>query len=72
VVLHFAGTKEFEVGGDLVLKWDRVHEDKPSHTKFKQSRLGPYQIAYKVGLGTYSLKHWRRRIFITSPSMAKF
>ena len=31
---HKAGNKEFEVG-DLVLKWDHLHDEKGKHTKFQ-------------------------------------
>ena len=31
---HKAGKKEFEVG-DLVLKWDHLHDEKGKHTNFQ-------------------------------------
>ena len=31
---HKDGNKEFEVG-DLVLKWDHLHDEKGNHTKFQ-------------------------------------
>jgi hypothetical protein len=40
---NFAGEKEFQVG-DLVLKWDKSHEDKGKHSKLRQIWLGPYLI----------------------------
>ena len=41
-------TKKFEIG-DLVLKWDKVHEDIGKHTKFQKLWLGPFQIIEKIG-----------------------
>jgi len=35
--------------GDLVLKWDKVHEDKGKHTKFQKIWIGPFQIIEKIG-----------------------
>jgi len=40
--------KYFEIG-DLVLKWDKMHEDKGKHTKFQKNWLGPSQIIEKIG-----------------------
>jgi hypothetical protein len=37
----------FEVG-DLVLKWDKAHEEKGKHTKFQKLWLGPFQVAKKL------------------------
>ena len=28
--------------GDLVLKWDKAHEEKGKHTKFQKMWLGPF------------------------------
>lgn len=36
-------SKHLQVG-DLVLKWDKAHEDKGKHTKFQKMWLGPFQI----------------------------
>ena len=33
--------REFQIG-DLVLKWDKAHEEVGKHTKFKNLWLGPY------------------------------
>jgi hypothetical protein len=52
----FAGEKEFQVG-DLVLKWDKPHEDKGKHSKFQQLWLGPYLIKEKIGQGTFRLQN---------------
>jgi hypothetical protein len=48
------GEKEFQVG-DLVLKWDKPHEDKGKHSKFQHLWLGPYLIEEKIGQGTFRL-----------------
>ena len=47
--------KEFEVG-DLVLKWDKAHEEKGKHTKFQRMWLGHFQIIEVVGPSTIVLK----------------
>ena len=38
---HKARKKEFEVG-DMVLKWDHLHDEKGNHTKFQQLWIGPF------------------------------
>ena len=40
---HKSEKKEFEVG-DLVLKWDYLHDEKGKHTKFQHLWIGPFQI----------------------------
>jgi hypothetical protein len=51
---HKAKEKNFEVG-DLVLKWDRKNEPKENYSKFQNLCLGPFQVADKIGAGTYRL-----------------
>ena len=46
--LTSSDSKHFQVG-DLVLKWDKAHEDKGKHTKFQKMWLGPFQICEKIG-----------------------
>lgn len=41
-----AGKTNFSVG-DLVLKWDKAHEDKSKHAKFQSLRIGPYMVHEK-------------------------
>ena len=36
-------SKNFEIG-DLILKWDKAHEEKGKHIKFQRLWLGPFQI----------------------------
>jgi hypothetical protein len=50
----YTSEKEFQVG-DLVLKWDKPHEDKGKHSKFQQLWLGTYVIKEKIGQDTYRL-----------------
>eukprot|EP00253_Pinus_taeda_P015606 PITA_15606 len=50
-----SGSKDFQVG-DLVLKWDKAHEDKGKHTKFQKLWLGPFQICEKIGHSTFLLQ----------------
>jgi len=56
-----AGKVDFDVC-DLVLKWDKPHEDKGKHTKFQSLWIGPYIIHEKLGPHTYYLKSLDRRI----------
>ena len=46
--------KDFQMG-DLVLKWDKTHEEKGKHTKFQRMWLGPFLIAEIVGPSTFML-----------------
>ena len=46
------GPKLLQVG-DLVLKWDKAHEDNGKHTKFQKMWLGPFQIIEKIGPSTF-------------------
>ena len=50
-----SSNREFQVG-DLVLKWDKVHEEKGDHTKFQKLWLGPFVIAKKIGPSTFRLQ----------------
>ena len=52
---HKSKKKEFEVG-DLVLKWDYLHDEKGKHTKFQHLWTGLFQIAEKLGPLTYKLQ----------------
>jgi hypothetical protein len=51
LIKNSGGEKYFQVG-DLVLKWGNPHEDKGKH-----SRLVPFVIQEKIGLGTYQLQN---------------
>ena len=42
--------------GDLVLKWDKSHEEKGDHTKFQKLWLGSFVIAEKIGPNTFHLQ----------------
>jgi hypothetical protein len=55
---HKAKEKIFEVG-DLVLKWDKANEPKGKHSKFQSLWLGPFQVAERIGAGTYRLQNLR-------------
>eukprot|EP00253_Pinus_taeda_P013068 PITA_13068 len=50
-----SGSKQFQVG-DLVLKWDKAHEDKGKHSKFQKMWLGPFHICEKIGHLTFILQ----------------
>ena len=73
-------SQDLEVG-DLVLKWDKEHEDKGKHTKFQCLWLGPFIITEKLGPNTFRLQtlegdidnlpvngHLIKRYFCSSPS----
>eukprot|EP00253_Pinus_taeda_P028458 PITA_28458 len=53
--LASSSSKQLQVG-DLVLKWDKAHEDKGKHTKFQKMWLGPFHISEKVGHSTFILQ----------------
>jgi hypothetical protein len=55
---HKAKEKKIEVG-DLVLKWDKENESKGKHSKFQNLWLRPFQVAEKIGAGTYRLQNMR-------------
>eukprot|EP00253_Pinus_taeda_P019664 PITA_19664 len=50
-----SSSKQLQVG-DLVLKWDKAHEDKGKDTKFQKMWLRPFQINEKIGPSTYILQ----------------
>ena len=50
-----SASRDLEVG-DLVLKWDKEHEDKGKHTKFQCLWLGPFIIIEKLGPSTFRLQ----------------
>ena len=47
--------KNFQMG-DLVLKWDKAHEEKGKHMKFQKMWLGPFQIVEVIGPSTFVLQ----------------
>jgi len=55
------GKSKFGVG-DLVLKWDKSHEDKRKHMKFQSMWIGPYTIHEKLGPHTYHLQSLDEKI----------
>ena len=48
-------SRDLEVG-DLVLRWDKEHEDKGKHTKFQRLWLGPFIITENLGPSTFRLQ----------------
>ena len=50
-----SASRELEVG-ELVLKWDKEHEDRGKHTKFQCLWLGPFIIIEKLGPSTFRLQ----------------
>jgi len=55
------GKKSFDVG-DLVLKWDKPHEEKGKHTKFHLLWIGPLFVDEKLGHNSLKLKSLDGRI----------
>ena len=53
--LRKSNGRDLEVG-DLVLKWDKEHEDKGKYTKFQCLWLGPFIITEKLGPSTFRLQ----------------
>lgn len=47
--------KDFQIG-DLVLKWDKAHEEKGKNSKFQQMWLGQFQIVEITGPSTFMLQ----------------
>eukprot|EP00253_Pinus_taeda_P005486 PITA_05486 len=67
-------SKQLQVG-DLVLKWDKAHEDKGKHTNFQKMWLGPFQISEKIGHSTFILQNLsgkRDSLPINGLSLKKF
>ena len=56
-----AGNTNFVVG-DLVLKWDKPHEDKGKHTKFQSLWICPFTVHEKIGQHMYCLQSLDRKI----------
>ena len=52
---NFVSSKSFQLG-DLVIKWDKAHEEKGKHIKFQQIWLGPFQIVEQIGPSTFRLQ----------------
>jgi len=50
-----AGKDNFSVG-DLVLKWDKSHEDKGKHTRFQYLWIGPFMVHKNLGQHLYHLQ----------------
>jgi len=48
------GKASFNVG-ELVLKWDKPHEDKGKHMKFQSLWIGQYIVHNNLGPYTYHL-----------------
>ena len=55
------GNKNFEVG-DLVLKWDKAHEEKGKNSKFQALWTGPFQVKEKLGSHTFRLQTLEGRV----------
>lgn len=48
--------KAFHIS-DLVLMWDKAHEEKGKHAKFDKLWLGLFQISTLIGHNTFKLRH---------------
>jgi hypothetical protein len=58
---HKAKENNLEVE-DLVLKWDRANVPKGKHSKFQNLWLIPFQVAKKLGAGTYQFQNLREEL----------
>lgn len=52
---NFVTSKSFQCA-DLVLKWDKAHEEKGKHIKFQQMWLGPFYIVEQISPSTFLLQ----------------
>eukprot|EP00253_Pinus_taeda_P015652 PITA_15652 len=53
---NMVSMKDFQIG-DLVLKWDKAHEEKGKHSKFQRMWLEPLQIVEIIGPSTFMLQY---------------
>ena len=69
---NFFSPKNFQIG-DLVLKWDKAHEEKVKHTKFQRIWLGPFQIIEQIGPSTFMLQdlHGRKYFLLVNGLISK-
>jgi hypothetical protein len=51
----YSSDQNFNVG-DLVLRWDKAHEEKGEHSKFQNLWLGPFIIVEKLGPSSFRLQ----------------
>ena len=58
--------------GDLVLKWDAMHEDKGKHGKFDELWKGPYSICSFSGRNAYFLEDLEGKRIGTGPVNGRF
>eukprot|EP00253_Pinus_taeda_P002510 PITA_02510 len=57
---NMVSMKDFQIG-DLVLKWDKAHEEKGKNSKFQWMWLGPFQIVEIIGPSTFMLQDLARK-----------
>lgn len=60
---HLGTDIEFTMS-DLVLKWDKIHEEKGKHSKFQHLWSDPFQIFSKLCASTYILQKLEGKIEI--------
>jgi len=61
----------FQVG-DVVLKWDVVHEYKGKHGKFDHLWNGPYKVATFAGKNAYALEELEGGFVLGAPINRRF
>eukprot|EP00253_Pinus_taeda_P022666 PITA_22666 len=60
---NMVSKNDFQIG-DLILKWDKTHEEKGKHSKFQRMWFGPFQIAEIIGPSNFMLQiSSEKRIF---------
>jgi hypothetical protein len=52
---NYSSDQNFNIG-DLVLRWDKAHEEKGEHSKFHNLWLGPFIIIEKLGPSSFHLQ----------------
>ncbi len=57
----YVRVKRFDVG-DLVLKWDKPHEEKSKQTKFQPLWMGPFRVEEKLDHNAFKIKYLNERI----------
>jgi len=48
---------------EKVFLWDLAHVDRGRHSKFQKLWLGPFKIAFVLGINSYNLKELEERLF---------
>jgi hypothetical protein len=55
-------SNEFKIDNKVLL-WDSTHAERGRHSKFKKLWLGPFKIAFILGMNSYLLKDLEEQLF---------